>query len=535
MKTLKTISKICLVALFLQTTNSSLFAQNTAWSTVNPIGIGTTSPTAGYKLHVNGDFKISNSPANTNYVHFEIPGGENGMSFRQGAGPRCDIRFNGTVLRLITNTAAGVPLVTNGINIKTNGFVGIGNDDPTYRLNVNDNTNADYGSWISANSKGPALFVRRDNVGTTTGGGSYTTSQQYALVVEEATGTAGIGCATFRGLDGDGIEIRSSNTGILSSQFAKGTVLNLYGILSQAYNQSGATVTNSNGITHNDYFTAQNSSCAIRGNSQGNVSAFGVYGSAGSNQSAYGIYGTASGAVTSWAGYFVGQVFSTGGFITSDEKLKENVKDMTSPLDIIMKLSPKTYNYKQSDEFLGLNLPKGEKYGLIAQELEKVLPELVKTSINPEVNDMDGKIISRNFEFKTVDYTSLIPFLIGGMKEQQEKIEILQERITAITGESFTGVDSRTSGINKSILYQNNPNPFNEGTTIKYELASNISQGQIMVFDMTGAIITKYEVDTKTKTGEIKISANELKPGMYIYSLIVDKKEVDTKRMIIDK
>lgn len=537
MKNLKTISKGCLVALLLQTTTQTLIAQNTAWSTVNPIGIGTAAPTAGYNLHVNGDLKVSNSAFTTNYMDFALPASENGMSFVQGAGQRADIRFSGATLRLLARgtTPGGPPASTNGINIKTNGFVGIGNDNPSYRLNVNDNSTSDYGSWISANSKGPALFVRRDNVGTTTGSGTYTTSKQFALVVEEASGVAGIGTAYFYGQYGNGIEVNASNNAVKTTLTPTSNA-DMYGIFSQStLSLAGFVANNGYGITHQDINTAQNSSIAIRGFSAGNVQSIGVYGNAGSNQTAYGVYGTAAG-VTAWAGYFAGDVKATGVFVSSDAKLKENIKDLSNPLDVVLKLSPKTYSYKQSEEFLGLNMPKGDKFGLIAQELEKVLPELVKTSVNPEITDPNGKMISRRFEYKSVDYISIIPFLIGGMKQQQKEIEELKAQLSAIRGSGkVTGLGNDVSTMSPSVLYQNNPNPFDQGTIIKYALNANISQAYVMIFDMTGAIVKRYDLDPKSKDGEVAVNAKDLKPGMYIYSLITDNKEVDTKRMIINR
>jgi len=49
---------------------------------------------------------------------------------------------------------------------------------------------------------------------------------------------------------------------------------------------------------------------------------------------------------------------------------------------------------------------------------------------------------------------------------------------------------------------------------------------------MNGLLIKNYKIQTSGK-GSIKISANELKAGMYIYSLIVNENEVDSKRMIL--
>jgi hypothetical protein len=81
-------------------------------------------------------------------------------------------------------------------------------------------------------------------------------------------------------------------------------------------------------------------------------------------------------------------------------------------------------------------------------------------------------------------------------------------------------------------LFQNTPNPFNQSTIISYEIGEkSISEAQIFVFDLNGKLLKTYPLTTSK--GNIQINANELEPGMYLYSLVVNKKEIDTKRMIL--
>lgn len=63
-------------------------------------------------------------------------------------------------------------------------------------------------------------------------------------------------------------------------------------------------------------------------------------------------------------------------------------------------------------------LANGKQYGLIAQEVEEVLPELVKSM---KIGD--------DQEFKSVNYNAHIPILIKAMKEQQEEIENLKNKL----------------------------------------------------------------------------------------------------------
>lgn len=119
--------------------------------------------------------------------------------------------------------------------------------------------------------------------------------------------------------------------------------------------------------------------------------------------------------------------FITVGPHTSDVRLKKNIEPLTNGLDKIMKLNPVTFNW---DEEIVPNL--AEKYpnmvGLIAQEVEEVVPEVVSKTIVNSVKD--GKEKGRSY--KRVLYENLVPLLIDGMKEQQKQIEELKQRISEL-------------------------------------------------------------------------------------------------------
>ena len=121
-----------------------------------------------------------------------------------------------------------------------------------------------------------------------------------------------------------------------------------------------------------------------------------------------------------------GSFISTGPH-TSDIRLKKNIEPLTNGLDKIMKLNPVTFDW---DETIVPDL--AEKYphmvGLIAQEVEEVVPEVVyKTMVN---SVKDGKEKGR--VYKRVLYENLVAHLIDGMKEQQKQIEELKQRISEL-------------------------------------------------------------------------------------------------------
>ena len=81
-------------------------------------------------------------------------------------------------------------------------------------------------------------------------------------------------------------------------------------------------------------------------------------------------------------------------------------------------------------------------------------------------------------------------------------------------------------------LYQNIPNPFTIGTEIKFFVPETVKQASLMIYDLNGREIRKIEINERNESS-VKINGKELAAGMYIYSLIVDNTEIDSKRMIL--
>ncbi|MBT3964076.1 MAG: tail fiber domain-containing protein [Flavobacteriales bacterium] len=165
----------------------------------------------------------------------------------------------------------------------------------------------------------------------------------------------------------------------------------------------------------------------------------------------YALYSYAGGGtIVNSAGYFVGAVYSTGGYTSSDRNIKKNIADYDGALGDVMQLRARTYEFDlENNPTMGL--PEEGQIGVIAQELETVFPELVKTMINPKVRlgegaareqglkftiieeaqyDDEGNLekeaqveAGEELEFKAVNYDGLIPVLIKATQEQQEIIE----------------------------------------------------------------------------------------------------------------
>jgi hypothetical protein len=81
-------------------------------------------------------------------------------------------------------------------------------------------------------------------------------------------------------------------------------------------------------------------------------------------------------------------------------------------------------------------------------------------------------------------------------------------------------------------LKQNNPNPLNGNTMIRY-FAPNHASAHILVTDMKGDLLKTYRVTNGE--GQLIIRAGELPTGTYNYTLYVNNSKIDTRQMIIDR
>jgi len=272
-----------------------------------------------------------------------------------------------------------------------------------------------------------------------------------------------------------------------------------------------------------------------------------------------GLTSTAGFISSKLAGYFQGNVIVngtlTGNLVnTSDIRFKKDIVDLDKRSEVLgnlMRLTPVSYHFKQiysepqddtTTERYGYfdeesQLFKKSHFGLIAQDLQKIYPDLVYDGGNG---------------YLAINYTEFIPLLIQSVKEQQQMIHAQSERISELeklianmsgTPNMRSGAESNTSSntltslnsANATIaaLYQNAPNPFTEQTEIKFSLPESTVSAIIYLFDMNGAMIKQIPVSARQSS--VGINGSELAAGMYLYSLIVDGKEVDTKRMILTR
>jgi hypothetical protein len=189
---------------------------------------------------------------------------------------------------------------------------------------------------------------------------------------------------------------------------------------------------------------ANNGAYGVLANANSASDAYGLYGTGNSTNGGLGVgvygYGSASGmGGVAAAGVFDGDVYVSGSSCSfcspSDEMFKKNVQPMRGSLKTILSLKPKTYEMKV-DEFKDrISLSKGPQRGFLAQDLEKVVPELVHPVTWParlSAEERANNVKKTGLKFKSVNYMELIPVLVQAMQEQQAVIEALEAKIARL-------------------------------------------------------------------------------------------------------
>lgn len=269
----------------------------------------------------------------------------------------------------------------------------------------------------------------------------------------------------------------------------------------------------------------------------------GVY---GANSSYYDSYPTNIQGL--YAGYFDGSVYVSGiltapnYFTFSDTRFSDNLTSLgerdnsgKATLENVLNLNVVEYNLKsrlgemptdiapekaervrKSYEYLKIQEEKmasRRHFGVDAEELQKLYPDLV-------MEGQDG--------YLSVNYSELVPLLIRSIQVLKQELDEVKSKSNA--RRASTKIDSSVAS-NGNILYQNTPNPFKEQTIIRFKLAEDAKDASVCIFNMTGKLLKKFSVSAGMES--VSIGGYELGEGMFLYSLIVNGQEIDTKKMVI--
>jgi hypothetical protein len=242
-----------------------------------------------------------------------------------------------------------------------------------------------------------------------------------------------------------------------------------------------------------------------------------------------------------------GNIFAGGVVIPSDINFKTNIAPITNALDKVKKLNGVYYDY-QTTNYPNMNFSSERQVGLIAQNVDTVLTEVT--------------YYDSTLQAFTLDYAKINALLIEAIKEQDNKVDSLanelvnqdsintdlENRLSALeqclsqtnlcNQQAKTSYDNSNEGqvielsnANAIILDQNLPNPFAEKTSIAYSIPDDVFEAQLLFYDISGRIIKQVDI-TERGDGKITVYGENLKNGIYTYSLIADGKLIATKKMV---
>ncbi len=432
------------------------------------VGIGTSNPSLHHHINgsVNGDlgqiiqnsFTSSGSNA-TSIIRLRNNNNDDLVIFKnntqrvsEGGGNTATIRNNNGNLRLQavsgTNGNIGLSIVpfANGIS-----YVGISNDNPVADLHFSDAA-ADLrpaAGWSTVNnSDSKILFYNNSSsnwcgMGVDSGGYWWLrtgTATQNVLILDPA-GNLGIGTTSPGAkLDVNGnLLIRAFTPGSENGIFFRESFVtsNKYNCSIMTYDHSGDTF--ADGISINGYdgvsfcVGSNTRNEKVRINASGNVgigttnpaNLLHIF-SAGSGGIALSRYenglalfttGVTNNRFQVYNGSSVGVYLTSGGTswtATSDLRVKKNIEIINNPLEKLMGLRAIKFNWKVEDD------SEVKTLGLVAQEVKEVFPEAISTSSHEEYGEVYG-----------IQYTELIPPMIGAIQELNNKVSTVQNMDTS--------------------------------------------------------------------------------------------------------
>ena len=253
--------------------------------------------------------------------------------------------------------------------------------------------------------------------------------------------------------------------------------------------------------------------------------------------------------------------------ITSDARLKDNIQSIENPLEILTQIDGVSYSYRlseiqearESDDAVFSEKPNSatstsgisssvdnsamtakeaeyrriqqeidqreateanrRRIGFLAQDIQKVLPELVQTN--------EKGIMS-------IDYTGFIPLIVESLKQmqqtiqdQQKEIETLQSLLPAETKSMFRSTSNENVSVVEGAKLYNRT-----GASVSYTLPTTYTNANLQVFDVSGRLLKKV-----TLTGNnsiVEINPSEIGLGTFVYTLFVDGKKADTLKKFVN-
>ncbi len=239
---------------------------------------------------------------------------------------------------------------------------------------------------------------------------------------------------------------------------------------------------------------------------------------------------------------------SSAWTVSSDARLKTQVRDFTDGLNVLEKIRPVRFRYNGQ-----AHTPTNEDFvGTLAQELQEAAPYMIKPFLNTD--EKTGK----QTEFLGVDYGAMDFILTNSVMElkkeldrkeeriskQQQEIDELRQWLLSVkeemarccsshgTPEILQGSATTAPGTEKAFLGQNNPNPFTGQTTICCYIPVTTTHAELKIASAEGKEIRNTVI---TARGPVTCEYRHTSaPGLYTITLFIDGQKAETRQMIVN-
>lgn len=212
------------------------------------------------------------------------------------------------------------------------------------------------------------------------------------------------------------------------------------------------------------------------------------------------------------------QIWACNGAInTSDAREKENIHNIDHGLDAVMRLRPVSFTWKE-------NVEEGTKLGLIAQELETVIPEVVKTG-------SDGT--------KGVFYSDLIPVLTRALQQQQVHAEANAETHANLQADGDRQAErlavlEAALGVRNDRVTVTLSEVGSGALRVDYAMPISVEKAEVVTFDVARGVETERTALVARGEGTTGVTVANHTPGTYLVTVVADGKLVGSRKMVVE-
>ena len=281
---------------------------------------------------------------------------------------------------------------------------------------------------------------------------------------------------------------------------------------------------------------------------------FGVLGALQGSQAGAAIFGTTSGKTLGlrvderYAGYFDGNVKVTGSLqgnvVNSADvnaKNTQTLRPINSALDGIASANPFMYIVRTQVPDIGAGMAPDSttQTGTVAPTSDPFVPfgeSYYALDVNAVKQSFPALIIKDAKGNEYVNYTQLVPILVQAIKELKTELDDLKEAV-ASSGtrkvNAATNIATNTLDEGRGSISQNTPNPFTGQSTVRVSVPDDASDAYVDILTLNGASVKRIPVSNGLS--EVSLSSFDFAPGTYLYTLVVNGKVSETRRMIVNR